>query len=146
MEENENVIDVSVNDAAEPEAKAVDEQVTEPDQEAPTMKEEPETAAEESAADTETEKSLLEEESSGAGSSGSSGSSGSTTVDEITSPEEDPELYESTGETYTSDIAQQLIITNRLLGIEIALLIVIVIFGLSNFLMKLIRNNITNYF
>ena len=47
---------------------------------------------------------------------------------------EDPGLYE------------QAVITNRLLGIIAALLIVMVIFGLMKFIIHLVRDNITNYF
>lgn len=44
------------------------------------------------------------------------------------------------------EIYYQTVITNRLLGLIVALVIVTMIFGLMNWIMKLVSDNITNQF
>jgi len=44
------------------------------------------------------------------------------------------------------EIYYQQVITNRLLGILVALVIIMMIFGLMKWIMKLVSDNITNHF
>lgn len=45
-----------------------------------------------------------------------------------------------------NDLYYQQVVTNRMLGIIIALFLIIMIFGLMKFIMHLVRDNITNHF
>lgn len=56
------------------------------------------------------------------------------------------EGYDALVEYTVSDVYKQTVITNRLLGIIVALVIIMMIFGLMKFIMGLVRDNITNYF
>lgn len=44
------------------------------------------------------------------------------------------------------DIYNQMLVTNRLLGIMVAILIIIMIWGVMRFIIKLVTDNITNLF
>lgn len=56
------------------------------------------------------------------------------------------EGYDTTIEYTVSDVYKQTVITNRLLGILVALVIIVMIFGLMKFIISIVRDNITNQF
>ena len=62
------------------------------------------------------------------------------TLSQLDEEEEDFEAWQDPGRY------NQVVITNRLLGIIVALQIVMMIFGLMKFIIQLVRDNITNYF
>lgn len=66
------------------------------------------------------------------------------TPSQLEEEEEDFEAWQASLED--PGLYNQVVITNRLLGIIVALQIVMMIFGLMKFIVQLIRDNITNYF
>lgn len=66
------------------------------------------------------------------------------TLSQLEEEEEDFEAWQASLED--PGLYNQVVITNRLLGIIVALQIVMMIFGLMKFIIQLVRDNITNYF
>lgn len=56
------------------------------------------------------------------------------------------DLTSETGGAADDPVVYQLQVMNRLLGLILALMIIIVIFGLIRFIMHIVQDNITNHF